>query len=98
MLLEFFWWGSVFLLGVPVMVLLLVLGPRLLPESRDPDAGRLDLASAALSLGAVLARRSSALKRLAEDGFDWPPLLAVARRRRRGRAVRRAASAGSTTR
>ena len=50
-----FWWGSVFLIGVPVMALLLVLGPRLLPESRDPDAGRLDLASAALSLGAVLA-------------------------------------------
>ena len=54
-MLEFFWWGSVFLIGVPVMALLLVLGPRLLPESRDPDAGRLDLASAALSLGAVLA-------------------------------------------
>ena len=47
-LLELFWWGSVFLIGVPVMALLLVLGPRLLPESRDPDAGRLDLASAAL--------------------------------------------------
>ena len=29
--------------------------PRLLPESRDPDAGRLDLVSAALSLAAVLA-------------------------------------------
>ena len=37
--LEFFWWGAVFLLAVPVMALLLVLGPRLLPESRDPDAG-----------------------------------------------------------
>ncbi len=36
-LLELFWWGSVFLAGVPVMVLLLVVGPRLLPESRDPD-------------------------------------------------------------
>src|SRR5919106_1141292 len=36
--LEFFWWGSVFLLGVPVMVLLLVLGPRTLPEYRDPGA------------------------------------------------------------
>ena len=38
-MLEYFWWGSVFLLGVPVMVLLLVLGPLLLPEYRDPDAG-----------------------------------------------------------
>jgi DHA2 family multidrug resistance protein-like MFS transporter len=42
LLLEHFWWGSVFLLGVPVMVLLLVLGPLLLPEFRDPDAGRVD--------------------------------------------------------
>jgi MFS transporter, DHA2 family, multidrug resistance protein len=35
-LLEFFWWGSVFLLAVPVMALLLLLGPLLLPEFRDP--------------------------------------------------------------
>ena len=54
-LLEYFWWGSVFLLGVPVMVLLLVLGPMLLPEFRDPEAGRLDLLSAALSLAARAA-------------------------------------------
>ena len=32
-----------FLLAVPVMALLLVLGPVLLPEFRDPEAGRLDL-------------------------------------------------------
>jgi DHA2 family multidrug resistance protein-like MFS transporter len=53
-LLEHFWWGSVFLIGVPVMVLLLVVGPVLLPEFRDPNAGRIDLVSAALSLAAVL--------------------------------------------
>ena len=54
-LLEAFWWGAAFLMGVPVMALLLVLGPVLLPESRDTGAGRLDLVSVALSLGAVLA-------------------------------------------
>src|SRR6266542_6352390 len=54
-LLQFFWWGSVFLAAVPVMALLLVLGPVLLPEVRDPAPGRLDLASAVLSLLAVLA-------------------------------------------
>src|SRR2546421_3684811 len=54
-LLEWFWWGSVFLLAVPVMALLLVLGPLLLPEFRDPRAGRPDLVSAALSVAAVLA-------------------------------------------
>jgi DHA2 family multidrug resistance protein-like MFS transporter len=54
LLLESFHWGSVFLLAVPVMVALLAIGPRLLPEYRDPDPGRLDLTSAALSLVAVL--------------------------------------------
>src|SRR6266542_4226983 len=54
-LLEWFWWGSVFLLAVPVMALLLVLGPILLPEFRDPQAGRLDLVSAGMSRVAVLA-------------------------------------------
>ncbi|WP_219461785.1 MFS transporter [Nonomuraea rhizosphaerae] len=53
-LLEHFWWGSAFLLGVPFMVLLLVTGRSLLPEYRDPAAGRLDLASVALSLAAIL--------------------------------------------
>src|SRR5215208_1393114 len=55
LLLESFWWGSVFLIAVPVMVLLLAVGPRLLPEYRDPEPGRFDVASAALSLVSVLA-------------------------------------------
>src|ERR687892_443038 len=54
LMLEFFWWGSVFLLAVPVMALLLLLGPGLLPEFKDPDAGRLDIVGAAMSLVAVL--------------------------------------------
>ena len=66
-LLEHFWWGSVFLLGVPVMALLLALGPILLPEYRDPQAGRLDLFSAVLSLGAVLAVIYG-LKHIAQEG------------------------------
>src|SRR5688572_25000243 len=55
LVLEFFWWGAVFLLAVPVMVVLLIVGPKLLPEYRDPQAGRIDLLSAAMSLAAVLA-------------------------------------------
>src|SRR4029453_8717017 len=47
-MLQFFPWGSVFLVAVPVMVGLLLLGPMLLPEYRDPDAGRLDPASVVL--------------------------------------------------
>jgi DHA2 family multidrug resistance protein-like MFS transporter len=54
LLLNSFWWGSTFLIAVPVMVLLLVVGPFVLPESRDPSAHRLDLRSVALSLAAVL--------------------------------------------
>jgi MFS transporter, DHA2 family, multidrug resistance protein len=68
-LLEFFWWGSVFLLAVPVMLLLLALGPRLLPEFRDPDAGRLDLVSAGLSIVAVLAVIFG-LKEIAANGLQ----------------------------
>jgi DHA2 family multidrug resistance protein-like MFS transporter len=75
-LLEHFWWGSVFLVGVPVMVLLLLVGPGLLPEYRDPRAGRIDLLSASQSLAAVLAV-TYGLKRIAEDGPDWLPVLLI---------------------
>lgn len=68
-LLEYFWWGSVFLINVPVMVLLLVLAPRLLPEYKDESAGRMDLPSAALSLSAVLLL-IYALKNTAEAGVN----------------------------
>jgi DHA2 family multidrug resistance protein-like MFS transporter len=77
LLLEQFWWGSVFLLAVPVMALLLAVGPRLLPEFRDPEAGRLDLVSAAASLVAVLAVIYG-LKQTAQDGVGWMPALAIA--------------------
>ncbi|MEU1887542.1 MFS transporter [Micromonospora rifamycinica] len=53
-LLEHFWWGSVFLINVPVMVLVVVSGLLLLPESRDPRPGRFDVASAVLSMAAVV--------------------------------------------
>jgi EmrB/QacA subfamily drug resistance transporter len=54
-LLEHFWWGSVFLVNVPFIVLALVVGRRLLPESRDPDQPRLDLVGAALSIVGLTA-------------------------------------------
>ncbi len=53
-LLEHYWWGSVLLVNVPVLALLLVVGPLLLPESRDPAPGRLDLVSVGLSLATML--------------------------------------------
>lgn len=91
-LLEFFHWGSVFLVALPVMALVLLLGPTFLPEYRDLGAGRIDAASVALSLAAVLAC-VYALKQLAGHGFSWPALgigaagialgLAFVRRQRR---------------
>ena len=74
--LEFFWWGSVFLLGVPVMVLLLLLGPRTLPEYRAPSAKRLDIRSAALSLAAILLVVYG-LKEIAQDGVSAPRVLSI---------------------
>jgi DHA2 family multidrug resistance protein-like MFS transporter len=53
-LLTTFWWGSVFLIAIPVVAILLLAGPRLLPEYRNPGAGRLDLLSVALFLAAIL--------------------------------------------
>ena len=75
-LLEHFWWGSVFLLALPVMALLLILGPIVLPEYRDPDAGRLDLASAVMSLVAILALIFG-LKQIAQDGFGPLPISSI---------------------
>jgi DHA2 family multidrug resistance protein-like MFS transporter len=56
---------------------LLFLGPKLLPEYKDPDAGRLDIPSAGLALLAVLAV-IFALKEVAQDGVSLLPLAAVA--------------------
>ncbi|MFJ8954632.1 MFS transporter [Streptomyces sp. NPDC102381] len=53
-LVEHFWWGSVFLVNLPAMVLLLTLGPILLPESKNPEPGSFDLLSVPLSMAAVL--------------------------------------------
>jgi MFS transporter, DHA2 family, multidrug resistance protein len=75
-LLEFFWWGSVFLLAVPVMALLLVVGPRLLPEYRDPAPGRFDVTSAAMSLFAVLAVIYGA-KHAVEHGLGSAAVLSI---------------------
>ncbi|MYY09334.1 MFS transporter [Streptomyces sp. SID4919] len=66
-MLEHFWWGSVFLLAVPVMAVLLALGPVLLPEYRDPRPGPLDMPSIALSLAALLPVVHG-LKHLASEG------------------------------
>ncbi|MQA82655.1 MAG: MFS transporter [Streptosporangiales bacterium] len=76
-LLERFWWGSAFLLSVPVMAVLLVLAPVLLPEHRDPAVRRLDVVSALLSLVTVLPIVYG-LKRVAAEGVGPTSALGIA--------------------
>lgn len=69
LLLEVFWWGSVFLISVPVMVLLLIVGPFILPEHREGGGARIDLVSAAISLAAMLSLVYG-IKHAAAGGLD----------------------------
>ena len=76
-LLTHFWWGSVFLINIPFMVLLLALAPALVPEFRAPQAGRFDLISSVLSLGAVLPTIYG-IKEIAANGLDLARCLWIA--------------------
>ncbi|WP_330177307.1 MFS transporter [Streptomyces sp. NBC_01498] len=73
-MLEHFWWGSVFLLSVPAMVLLLILGPVLLPEYRDSRPGSIDMASIGLLVLSLLSTVYG-LKKLAGEGLATAPAL-----------------------
>ncbi|MCJ0869474.1 MFS transporter [Streptomyces sp. AP-93] len=77
LLLEHFWWGAVFLINLPAMVLLLVLVPFLVPEFTSAKRERLDLPSAASSLGAVLLVIYG-IKEWARHGYEPLPALAIA--------------------
>ncbi|MCX5204586.1 MFS transporter [Streptomyces sp. NBC_00237] len=77
LLLEHFWWGSVFLINLPAMLLLIALAPFLLPEFRSPSTGRFDLASAALSLATVLPVIHG-IKQLAKHGPELVSFLTIA--------------------
>jgi DHA2 family multidrug resistance protein-like MFS transporter len=69
-LLEHFWWGSVFLINLPVMAVLVVVGIRLLPESRTPNPGPWDVTSVALSLVGMIGV-VYAVKEAAAHGLTW---------------------------
>jgi DHA2 family multidrug resistance protein-like MFS transporter len=70
LLLEHFWWGSVFLINLPVMAVLVVVGVKLLPESKNPATGPWDLLSVALSLVGMVAV-VYAVKEAATHGASW---------------------------
>lgn len=75
-LVEHFWWGAVLLVAVPIILPLLVLGPALIPESRDPNPGRVDVPSIILSL-LVMVPVVYGIKVLATHGLAVEPLAAI---------------------
>ena len=76
LMLEWFWWGAAFLLVVPVVALLVLLGPFVLPEYRSPRAERLDLLSVLLSLAAALPFVYG-LKQVAKEGLVSSAVMAT---------------------
>lgn len=75
-LVENFWWGAVLLVAVPIILPLLILGPALIPESRDPNPGRVDVPSIILSL-LVMVPVVYGIKILATHGPAAEPLAAI---------------------
>ncbi|MDM4720549.1 MFS transporter [Micromonospora sp. WMMA1363] len=76
LMLDRFWWGSVFLLGVPVMALLLIAGPILLPAASGPRSGRVDALSVVLSVTAIMTLVYG-IKALAAHGVALVPLISL---------------------
>jgi len=79
LLLEHFWWGSVFLINVPIVVVGIVLGLVIIPESRDPRPGRIDVVGVLLSIVGIGLLTYGVIKG-GEDGFgdtlSWSTLAA----------------------
>lgn len=75
-LLEFFWWGSVFLIAVPIMAMLLILGPKILPEFKNHNNEKIDIFSVVLSLASILSVIYG-IKQIAQDGFEYQSLLFI---------------------
>jgi len=75
-LLSHFWWGSIFLMPVPLIMLLLVAAPAYLPEFKHPDTKALDFMSAVTLIAAILLIIFG-LKQLAQDGFKLLPFVSM---------------------
>ncbi|MGQ4486970.1 MFS transporter [Streptomyces sp. 372A] len=73
-LLEHFWWGSVFLINLPVMAVLVAVGVKMIPESKNPAPGPWDLPSVGLSLVGMIGV-VYAIKEMAAHGASWSSAL-----------------------
>ncbi|GAA4058031.1 MFS transporter [Nonomuraea soli] len=67
LLLDHFWWGSVFLINVPIMAAVLIGGWLVLPESRNENAGRIDLASVLMSCAGIVG----VIYAVKEGSYGW---------------------------
>jgi EmrB/QacA subfamily drug resistance transporter len=77
-LLDHFWWGSIFIVNVPLTALALVAGARLLPESRDPVVRRIDWTGAGLSGIGLVAFVWAIIEAPAKGWTSTPVLVAAA--------------------
>jgi DHA2 family multidrug resistance protein-like MFS transporter len=71
-LVEQFWWGAILLVAAPIMLPLLAFGPAFIPESKDPNPGRVDVPSILLSL-LVMVPVVYGIKEAATEGFGVAP-------------------------
>lgn len=76
LLLEHFWWGSVFLINLPVMAVLVAVGIKMIPESKNPAPGPWDLTSVGLSLVGMIGV-VYAIKEAAAHGVGWENVVAA---------------------
>ncbi|HZY39311.1 MAG TPA: MFS transporter [Mucilaginibacter sp.] len=76
-LLSHFWWGSIFLMPVPLILIMLFTAPALLPEFKDHHAKSLDLLSSAFLICATLLAILG-IKQIAQNGWDILPLVCIA--------------------
>jgi EmrB/QacA subfamily drug resistance transporter len=73
--LEHFWWGSVFLVGVPVALVGIVAVLAFVPESKDPSPGRLDVPGVLLSIGALAGLVYGIIRGGSGEGWTTPGVL-----------------------
>ncbi len=75
-LLSHFWWGSIFLMPLPLILIMLFAAPALLPEFKNHHAKSIDLFSATLLISATLLAIFG-IKQIAQNGWTILPLLCI---------------------
>ncbi|MFE1987600.1 MFS transporter [Streptomyces sp. RLB3-17] len=79
-LLQHFWWGSVFLVNVPIVVVAALAMVAIVPDSKNPKPGKLDPVGVVLSILALVSLIYGIIKGGQEGGFtgaqSWGPIVA----------------------